>query len=166
MYPDVSGSMNMKLLKAISEALYTYMVQFKYSGIKVAPWSSFPGSFTNIESIHKKNKSVVINDILACVEHGRETTGGGTDLAGACVPQIVTANSENKKNVHITLTDGDVSEGDLNGLESYIIQETGNQKINERCIWLIYSNEQWVRKMWEENIKQGTLVFINPKLYE
>ena len=100
------------------------------------------------------------------IENARYNLGGGTDLAGACVPQIVTANSENIKNVHITLTDGEVSEGDLNGLESYIIQETGNKKINERCIWLIYSNEQWVRKMWEKNIKQGTLVFINPKLYE
>ena len=100
------------------------------------------------------------------IEHARDTLGGGTNLAGACVPQIVTANAENKRNVHITLTDGEVGEGDLKGLESYIIQETGNKDINSRCIWLIYSNEQGIRKMWEENIKKGTLVFINPKLYE
>lgn len=166
MYPDVSGSMNMKLLKALSEALYTYMVQFKYSGIKVAPWSSLPGSFTNIESIHKKNKSVVINDILACIEHGRETTGGGTDLADACVPQIVTANSENKKNVHIILTDGEVDEGDLNGLENYIINKTGNTKINKRCIWFIYTDDTNTKKMWKEAIKEGTLVLLNPKAFE
>ena len=166
MYPDVSGSMNIKLLRELSEALYTYMVQFKYSGVNLAPWASNSGNFANIESIHKRSKSAVVDDIVGRIEHARDTLGGGTDLAGACVPQIVTANSENKKNVHITLTDGEVGEGDLNGLESYIIQETDNPKINKRCIWLIYSNDQGIRKMWEKNIKQGTLVFINPDLYE
>lgn len=166
MYPDVSSSVSIQLLRELAEALYTYMLQFKYSGVNLAPWASYSGDFANIESIHKRSKSVVVDDIVGRIEHARDTLGGGTNLAGACVPQIVTANAENKKNVHITLTDGEVGEGDLNGLESYIIQETGNKDINNRCIWLIYSNEQWVRKMWEENIKKGTLVFINPKLYE
>ena len=166
MYPDVSSSVSIQLLRELAEALYTYMLQFKYSGVNLAPWASYSGDFSNIESIHKRSKSVVVDDIVGRIEHARDTLGGGTDLAGACVPQIVTANAENKRNVHITLTDGEVDEGDLKGLESYIIQETGNKDINDRCIWLIYSNEQWVRKMWEENIKKGTLVFINPKLYE
>lgn len=166
MYPDVSLSVSIKLLRELSEALYTYMMQFKYSGVNLAPWASNSGNFANIESIHKRSKSAVVDDIVGRIENARDTLGGGTNLAGACVPQIVTANAENKKNVHITLTDGEVGEGDLKGLESYIIQETGNKDINSRCIWLIYSKEQWVRKMWEENIKKGTLVFINPKLYE
>ena len=166
MYPDVSGSVSIQLLRELAEALYTYMLQFKYSGVNLAPWASYSGDFANIESIHKRSKSVVVDDIVGRIEHARDTLGGGTNLAGACVPQIETANSESNRSVHITLTDGEVSEGDLNGLENYIIQETGNKDINSRCIWLIYSNEQWVRKMWEENIKKGTLVFINPKLYE
>ena len=79
---------------------------------------------------------------------------------------VIPFNSENKKNVHITLTDGDVSEGDLNGLESYIINETGNPKINKRCIWFIYTDDTNTKKMWKEAIKEGTLVLLNPKAFE
>ena len=163
-YPDVSGSMNMQLLRALSEAIYSYFLQFKYSGITITPWATSSIGTHEVQSLQKRpNKNDVVAEIIACIESGSNACGGGTDFKGAGVPQMAEINKQNKKNVHVIITDG---EFDNSNLERYISSATGNNKINKRCIWFIYDASADLKEEWKKTIKEGTLVFLNSRLFK
>lgn len=175
-YVDVSGSVysNMELMQLIAESLVAFMKSFNYSGINIIPWASKSTGVHKVESISKKGSTNAVDEILKHISDGANECGGGTDLVGACVPEIVKTTFQYKgrqkmDDVHIIITDGLVG-GDVRNIED-VIESSINKykgassssvatKVVKNCIWMLYDNED---TGWDDNIKLGELVRISSK---
>lgn len=175
-YVDVSGSVysNMELMKLIAESLVAFMKAFKYSGINIIPWASKSTGVHKVKSISKNGSNDAVDEILKHISDGANQCGGGTELVGACVPEIVNTVFQYKgrkkmDDAHIIITDGFVG-NDVNGIENVIEKEINSQKgvssssisktVVKNCIWMLYDNDD---KNWDENINLGELVRISSK---
>jgi hypothetical protein len=175
-YVDVSGSVyaNMELMQLIAESLVAFMKSFNYSGINIIPWASKSTGVHKVESISKKGSANAVDEILKHISDGANECGGGTELVGACVPEIVKTTFQYKgrqkmDDVHIIITDGLVG-GDVRNIED-VIERSINKykgvssssvatKVVKNCIWMLYDNED---TRWDDNIKLGELVRISSK---
>ena len=175
-YVDVSGSVysNMELMKLIAQSLVAFLDEYKFSGINVIPWASNSTGVHRVDPISKIGKDKAIEQIIHYIETGASECGGGTNLRGACVPEIVATTFQYKErskkdDVHIIITDG-ITSPDEEGIEEYVeycinnYQKTTTsslaKNVVKNCIWFLYDNES---ENWKKNIKQGELVMISSK---
>lgn len=172
-YVDVSGSVDIELLEVISKSLLILAKDNQYSAINIGPWASTSNGIYTIKDFNKKNDSVILQEILQIVSKGVEQCGGGTD-SNALISSMISLIDETlanplKKNlkddVHIVITDGYF---DYQGLESKLTAAIkGFTKKNDvanklpgRTFWMIYDAPEDHKRAWENEIKQGTTVFI------
>lgn len=175
-YIDVSGSVwrNMELIKLMAESLVAFMKTFKYSGINLVAWASSTGEIHKVESLSTKNEASAVKEITTYIEQMGDSLGGGTDI-DCCVQGIVNTTFQYKKrdlkdDVHVIITDGEISYPALPTLESDIINRIASEsgkddkklgkEVAKRCIWILYDNEN---DSWDNGIRLGELVKISSK---
>ena len=175
-YVDVSGSVDMELLEIICQSLVVYMETYQYSGINICPWASTNNGVFSVDPSKHKDKKEVVKEILAIVSTGITQCGGGTE-AKAAISAILDGVEKSlddkrkkiKDDVHIVITDGYF---DYKGIEAKMkesIQRTfGRGDVSDivpkNTFWMLYDTDESYRKAWEDEIKKGTLIFINTEV--
>ncbi|MDE5553452.1 MAG: hypothetical protein K2I67_02785, partial [Malacoplasma sp.] len=163
LYIDVSGSVNVELLEVIAKSLCILCEQYEYSGINIIPWASTSNGVHKVESIKNTSKEQVAKEILGYISQGVDECGGGTDLIGAFLPELIDISNNkdrrNKDDKNIIITDGETG-GDEKRIEQLISKES-SPLVAKNCFWMIYDSSEYVKKSWEESISKGTLIFIN-----
>jgi len=176
-YVDISGSVDMKLLELVAQSLTVFLKQYKYSGINVIPWGTNSNGSHRVNPISKIGTEKAAAEIISYIEDGRDTLSRGTELRGACVPELIKniesiRKREEADDIQIIISDGDTGD-DQNGIEELIYSVlTANGNPNrlsaknaniavKNCIWMLYDcrNEE----SWKRAIKNGKLVFISSK---
>lgn len=175
-YVDVSGSMDMKLLEIICKSLVVYTQEFEYSGINVCPWASHNNGIHKIEEFYDKDEKEVSSEILKIVGDGANECGGGTEsravlsaMLGVVKDTLADDEKEQKDDVHVVITDGQF---DFQSIESnmtnLIKREIGRNDVAETApentFWMIYDAPESFREHWKNEIKKGTLIFINSEV--
>ena len=175
-YVDVSGSMDMELLEIICKSLVVYTQEFEYSGINVCPWASHNNGIHKIEEFYDKDEKEVSSEILKIVGNGQHECGGGTESRAVLSAMIEVVKDtladeekEQKDDVHIVITDGYF---DFQNIESnmtnLIKREIGRNDVAETApentFWMIYDAPENYREQWKNEIKKGTLIFINSEV--
>lgn len=160
-YVDVSGSVNVELLEVISKSLCLLCKEYEYSGITIIPWASSSTGKHEVKKLYESNIENVSKEILGYVSEGISQCGGGTDIIGACLPEIVSITKDNSQSddKHIIITDGETW-GDEQKIESIISSKCG-PKTCKNCFYMIYDADTSIKSSWEASIKLGTLLFIN-----
>lgn len=175
-YVDVSGSVDEKLLEIICKSLVIFAKEFKYSGINICPWATSSNGVFKVEEFSKMKESEITSKILKIVSAGISQCGGGTDVDAAIDAMIDVVdeslnNPEKKKkdDVHIIITDGWFDYRNVeNTIRQRIKASTGRddvaEKAPENTFWMIYDMDEESRKGWTNEIKKGTLIFINSEV--
>lgn len=163
-YVDVSGTVNMEFLEIIAEVLVGYMKRYEYSGINICPWASTNNGVNKIETSKKNDENEIVKEILSVISTGIRQCGEGTGKVSAIIDGIIEASldDERKKindDVHIVITDGYL---DHHNIESNIGRDVSNI-VPHNILWMLYDTDERDRKEWEEEIKKGTLLFINSR---
>ena len=167
-YVDVSGSMDSELIAIICKSIVIFSKEFKYSGINIVPWSSYAGDVTKIEPNEFRNIEKTVDKIIEAVEHGRHTTGGGTDmdaLVNSMIKIVDQPKKKRKDDMHIIITDGEIWGNRIyeSGIVSAFTKKFGAQIAKseaKRTCWMIYDNPRLKEKL-EEDVKLGTSIFLN-----
>ena len=165
-YVDVSGSVNVEMLEVICKSLSIFCEQYRYSGINIIPWASSSNGVHEVKSLKKSSPEQVTKEILGYISEGIQECGGGTDLKGAMLPELVSIYEDKtrtkKDDKHIIITDGETM-GDESKIESLIEKHT-SARVVRNCFWMIYDARQNVRSSWESSIQGGTLLFLDSKV--
>ena len=173
-YVDVSGNVNKEFLEIIAESLVGYMKRYEYSGINICPWASTNNGVNKIETSKKKDENEIVQEILSVISTGIRQCGEGTGEVSAIIDGIIEASLDDerkkikKDDVHIVITDGYF---DYQGIEAEMkasIQRAFNRGdvsdiVPHNILWMLYDTDERDRKEWEEEIKKGTLLFINSR---
>ena len=169
-YVDVSGNVNMEFLEIIAESLVGYMKRYEYSGINICPWASTNNGVNKIETSKKKDENEIVKEILSVISTGIRQCGEGTGEVSAIIDGIIEASLDDerkkikKDDVHIVITDGYL---DYHNIESNIIKAFKGRDVSNivpnNILWMLYDTDERDRKEWEEEIKKGTLLFINSR---
>lgn len=173
---DVSGSVDTELLEVISKSLVIYAKEFKYSGLNIAPWASTVNGVTTIEGFYKKGEDVLTDEIMEAISAGIAQCGGGTDAKaamGAIIETIEETLKDPKKklkdDVHIVITDGYF---DYQGIESrlgsavksYFDRPDVGDRVVRNTVWMLYNTDDRTKEAWSNEIKNGTLIFLNSEV--
>ena len=169
-YVDVSGTVNKEFLEIIAESLVGYMKRYEYSGINICPWASTNNGVNKIETSKKKDENEIVKEILSVISTGIRQCGEGTGEVSAIIDGIIEASLDDerkkikKDDVHIVITDGYL---DYHNIESNIIKAFKGRDVSNivpnNILWMLYDTDERDRKEWEEEIKKGTLLFINSR---
>lgn len=175
-YVDVSGSVDRELLEIISQSLVVYMETYQYSGINICPWASTNNGVFSVDPSKHKNKNEVVKEILAIVSTGITQCGGGTEskaVISAMLDGIEKSLDDKRKkikdDVHIVITDGYFDyEGIEAKMKASIQRAFGRGDVSDivpkNTFWMLYDTDESYRKAWEDEIKKGTLIFINTEV--
>ena len=175
-YVDVSGSVDMELLEIICQSLVVYMETYQYSGINICPWASVNNGVFSVDPSKYKDKKQVVKEILAIVSTGIEQCGGGTESKAAisAILDGVEKSLDDKKkkikdDVHIVITDGYFDyEGIEAKMKASIQRAFGRGDVSDivpkNTFWMLYDTNESYREGWENEIKKGTLIFINTEV--
>ena len=178
LYVDVSGSMDEELLEIIAKSLVILAERNAYSGLNVCPWASTNEvGCIKIESLYESTKDKVVADIMGAISLGVEKCGGGT-LSSAVLTAFLNCVEQNlkdprkvaKDDVHIVITDGQISgiDGIENDIENALLKTFNKNSIATKApkntFWMIYDASEHLRKEWENEIKKGTLIFIDSQM--
>ena len=175
-YVDVSGSMDMELLEIICKSLVVYTQEFEYSGINVCPWASHNNGIHKIEEFYDKDEKEVSSEILKIVGKGQNECGGGTESSAVLSAMIEVVKDtladdekEQKDDVHIVITDGyfdfqNIESSMTNLIKSEIGRNDVAETAPENTFWMIYDAPEQFREQWKNEIKKGTLIFINSEV--
>lgn len=163
-YVDVSGSVNVKLLEVISKSLCLLCEDYEYSGINIIPWASSSTGSHEVKKLYESSIENVTKEILGYISEGISQCGGGTNIIGACLPELISITKDKSQNddKHIIITDGETF-GDENRIESIISNKCGS-KTCKNCFYMIYDAYERIKSSWEDSIKLGTLLFINSEV--
>ena len=169
-YVDVSGNVNKKFLEIIAKSLVGYMKRYEYSGINICPWASTNNGVNKIETSKKKDDNEIVKEILSVISTGIRQCGEGTGEGSAIIDGIIEASLDDerkkikKDDVHIVITDGYL---DHHNIESNIIKAFKGGDVSnivpKNILWMLYDTDERDRKGWENEIKKGTLLFINSR---
>ena len=175
-YVDVSGSMDVELLEIICKSLVVYTQEFEYSGINVCPWASHNNGIHKIEEFYDKDEKEVSSEILKIVGKGQNECGGGTESSAVLSAMIEVVKDtladdekEQKDDVHIVITDGyfdfqNIESSMTNLIKSEIGRNDVAETAPENTFWMIYDAPEQFREQWKNEIKKGTLIFINSEV--
>lgn len=175
-YVDVSGSMDMELLEIICKSLVVYTQEFEYSGINVCPWASHNNGIHKIEEFYDKDEKKVSSEILDIVGKGQSECGGGTESSAVLSAMLEVVKDtladdekEQKDDVHVVITDGYFDFQDIeSNMTNIIKREIGRNDVAETApentFWMIYDAPESFREHWKNEIKKGTLIFINSEV--
>ena len=175
-YVDVSGSVDEELLEIICQSLVVYMETYQYSGINICPWASTNNGVFSVDPSKYKDKKQVVKEILAIVSTGKAQCGGGTESKAAisAILDGVEKSLDDKKkkikdDVHIVITDGYFDyEGIEAKMKASIQRAFGRGDVSDivpkNTFWMLYDTDESYRKAWEDEIKKGTLIFINTEV--
>ena len=166
-YVDVSGSVNVELLEVISKSLCLLCKEYEYSGINIIPWASSSTGIHEVKKLYESTIENVSKEILGYISEGISQCGGGTDILGACLPEIISIVKDKSKHndnddKHIIITDGETF-GDEEKIESIISSKCGS-KTCKNCFYMIYDVYSRLKSSWESSIKLGTLLFIDSEV--
>ena len=168
-YVDVSGTVNREFLEIIAESLVGYMKRYEYSGINICPWASTNNGVNKIETSKKKDENEIVKEILSVISTGIRQCGEGTGEVSAIIDGIIEASLDDerkkiKDDVHIVITDGYL---DHHNIESNIIKAFKGRDVSnivpKNILWMLCDTDERDRKEWENEIKKGTLLFINSR---
>ena len=169
-YVDVSGTVNKEFLEIIAKSLVGYMKRYEYSGINICPWASTNNGVNKIETSKKKDENEIVKEILSVISTGIRQCGEGTGEVSAIIDGIIEASLDDerkkikKDDVHIVITDGYL---DYHNIESNIIKAFKGRDVSNivphNILWMLYDTDERDRKGWENEIKKGTLLFINSR---
>ena len=110
---------------------------------------------------------------MKVVSKGINQCGGGTlssAVLSAMVDIVVNTLADSRKkrkdDVHVVITDGEFDyQGIENTLRNAVAQETGRDdvadKTPEHTFWMIYDANEQLKNEWRNEIKTGTLIFID-----
>ena len=175
-YVDVSGSVDVELLEIISQSLVVYMDTYQYSGINICPWASTNNGVFSVDPSKHKDKKAVVKEILAIVSTGINQCGGGTEskaVISAMLDGIEKSLDDKRKkikdDVHIVITDGYFDHQGIEAKMKASIQRAfGRGDVSDivpkNTFWMLYDTDESYRKAWEDEIKKGTLIFINTEV--
>lgn len=175
-YVDVSGSVDVELLEIISQSLVVYMDTYQYSGINICPWASTNNGVFSVDPSKHKDKKAVVKEILAIVSTGINQCGGGTEskaVISAMLDGIEKSLDDKRKkikdDVHIVITDGYFDHQGIEAKMKVSIQRAfGRGDVSDivpkNTFWMLYDTDESYRKAWEDEIKKGTLIFINTEV--
>ena len=168
-YVDVSGNVNKAFLEIIAKSLVGYMKRYEYTGINICPWASTNNGVNKIETSEKKVENEIVKEILSVISTGEEQCGEGIEVS-AIIDGIIEASLDDKRkkikkdDVHIVITDGYF---DHYNIESNIIKAFKGRDVSnivpKNILWMLYDTDERDRKEWENEIKKGTLLFINSR---
>ena len=168
-YVDVSGNVNKAFLEIIAKSLVGYMKRYEYTGINICPWASTNNGVNKIETSEKKVENEIVKEILSVISTGEEQCGEGIEVS-AIIDGIIEASLDDKRkkikkdDVHIVITDGYF---DHYNIESNIIKAFKRRDVSnivpKNILWMLYDTDERDRKEWENEIKKGTLLFINSR---
>ena len=178
-YVDVSGSVDLKLLEIICKSLVIFTQEWEYSGINICPWASSNGAggVKKIRDFYDKNENEITDEILKTISEGKAKCGGGTTSDAAisalldCIQESLKDDEkEAKDDIHIIITDGQLD--DISNFEnkmSSAIRHTFNrpdvaENAPKHTFWMIYDASEGTRKEFEEEIKEGKLIFISSEV--
>lgn len=174
-YVDVSGSMNMDLLRVISQTLVEYAKQFKFSNINICPWASTSNGVFTVESLYDQvDSKLITQEILDIISRGESECGGGTNGNAAMVAMIQvikqTLNDPKKKkkdDVHVVISDGQFDFRNIESRMSSVIGNTFSNSIGQKAIkntfWMLYDVNDYGQNEWGSEIKEGKLIFVESK---
>lgn len=172
-YVDVSGSVDVELLEIICKSLVVFSQKYKYSGINICPWATVNNGIHRVDDFSRRSEDDITNEILKVVSKGINQCGGGTcssAVLSAMVDIVVNTLADSRKkrkdDVHVVITDGEFDyQGIENTLRNAVAQETGRDdvadKTPEHTFWMIYDANEQLKNEWRNEIKTGTLIFID-----
>ena len=153
-----------------------YIKRYETRGINICPWASTNNGVFSVDPSKHKDKKAVVKEILAIVSTGEAQCGGGTEAKAAisAILDGVEKSLDDKKkkikdDVHIVITDGYF---DYQGIEAKMkasIQRAfGRGDVSDivpkNTFWMLYDTNESYREGWENEIKKGTLIFINTEV--
>ena len=170
-YVDVSGSMDTELLAIICRSLVVFAKDYKYSAINIVPWSSSAGEITNIPGKGFRNIDKVIDTIINAVEAGQSSTGGGTAIHAMICSMIKILSQPVKKkkdDMHFVISDGETDHEIYETAILKLLERDFGSKVArsvaKRTCWMIYNENGNIKKKFEDDVKLGMFVFLNPKI--
>ena len=172
-YVDVSGSIDMELLKIITKTLIGYTQEWEYSGINICPWASKSCGVFKIEDFYSKTEVEIAREIMKAISDGQAMCGFGTEgdamisaVLDAMEESLKDENKDAKDDIHIVITDGyfdvqNIEERMKATLKAVFKRNDIAMNAPDHTVWMLYDTEENYRKIWTNEIKNGKLIFLN-----